>query len=293
MRAVTVGFAKGKVDKKGDRSCIFIFEGQNMYPILKIFGREISTYTVLGLIGVFIGIMTANIRAKKSDIDFAEILSLGAYGTIGALIGARVFSFITQIPEIITGIIKSELTFMLFIRRYILVGGLVFYGGLAGAVAAVYLYCRYIGLPKEKVFILFITVLPLVHVFGRIGCFLGGCCYGIELPPPFGIKVTLPLAGIENMYLFPVQLAESFFNIIIFIVLWMYTKKDKKLINVICLYGLLYAPIRFFLEFLRGDAVRGFVFFLSVSQVISLAAVIVILTILSILRINIIKRRGA
>ena len=57
-------------------------------------------------------------------------------------------------------------------------GGLVFYGGLILAIAVFFIWC---GVRRERVAPvadLFVTVIPLAHAFGRVGCFFFGCCYG-------------------------------------------------------------------------------------------------------------------
>ena len=74
----------------------------------------------------------------------------------------------------------------------------------------------------------------------------------------------------SNTTYFPIQAIEALFNILIMAVLLFYTKKKRIKYSVICLYLIMYSCMRFFLEFFRGDTIRGNFLFFSTSQWISL-----------------------
>lgn len=77
------------------------------------------------------------------------------------------------------------------------------------------------------------------------------------------------------MGLFPVQLTEAVFNFILAAVLLIYLRKKGPVIGTIYIYIISYSVARFILEFLRGDASeRGFIYFLSTSQIISIILII-------------------
>ena len=98
-------------------------------------------------------------------------------------------------------------------------GGQVFYGGLLGGIAGAVVYAkcaRLEGFPDYADTVA--PAIPLFHFFGRIGCFLGGCCYGIE--SDFGFVFTNAVVQSANgVRRFPVQLFESGFNLLLFIFL--------------------------------------------------------------------------
>lgn len=109
--------------------------------------------------------------------------------------------------------------------------------------------------------------IPLFHVFGRVGCFLGGCCYG--LPSAWGFVYRYsPVAEANGVSRFPVQLVEAAWNLVLFLLLARLQRRGRD--RLLPLYLALYAPARFLLEFLRGDAYRGIFLGLSTSQWISL-----------------------
>jgi phosphatidylglycerol:prolipoprotein diacylglycerol transferase len=117
----------------------------------------------------------------------------------------------------------------------------------------------------------------LAHALGRIGCFSYGCCYGRDTGSFIGMLFPPQSpAGSLGVKVIPTQLIESFTLVIIFIVL-NFLKKYKEFEGQIFIYYLmLYAIVRFIIEFFRGDE-RGQILFLSVSQFGS--AVLIVLSI--------------
>lgn len=180
--------------------------------------------------------------------------------------------------------------------------GIVFYGGLIGALISVCVYCKVAKKPLPLYMDMFVVCAPLFHTFGRIGCFFGGCCFGIECP--FGFVPDPSTPGYSaGASLFPVQLLESACDFVIFLVLLRLFRSNGRLKNdailstdaigrqfrrdygdalvgddrlfgngrLIWAYFLMYGCVRFLDEFLRGDAYRGFLGMFSTSQWISLA----------------------
>lgn len=139
----------------------------------------------------------------------------------------------------------------------------VFYGGLIGGFFAVLLYIRKNKLEFWSVADLFVPSILLFCTFGRIGCFLAGCCYGKVSE----CGIVFPLHGHDP--LLPVQLYEAGFTFVTLIVLLILRPERKKPGILLPIYVLTYAAGRFVLEFFRGDMQRG-VYLLSTSQWISL-----------------------
>lgn len=162
-------------------------------------------------------------------------------------------------------------------------GGLMFYGGVLGAVAAILLFARVYRLHPLDVLDLCAAALPLGHAFGRIGCFLNGCCHGFRCQGPGGVSFpagSLPwreqvadgLIGPEapsSLPVVPTQLIEALANLALFAVLYAVARRHPRRGRVTALYLVLYAVVRFHTEMLRGDA-RMQVGALSVGQAVSL-----------------------
>jgi phosphatidylglycerol:prolipoprotein diacylglycerol transferase len=143
-------------------------------------------------------------------------------------------------------------------------GGLIFFGGFALAILAIFGLARWHRLPALRLLDYGVTGLALGHALGRVGCFFGGCCYGLP--------TRLPWASLQAGELrHPVQLYEAAFNVALWILLTRtYLRKPAGGV-VFALYLVLYGIWRFFAEFLRGDA-RQYLLGLHTAQVVSLAS---------------------
>lgn len=207
---------------------------------------------------------------SREDITYGTI-----YGGIGLLIGAKLLYFFTKLPNIILHfdvfweLIKAS---PVDAAAYAF-GGLVFYGGLIGAFLGVYRYCYHFKVSWVGFLDVYAPFIPLVHGFGRIGCFLAGCCYGKEyhgfLSVQFPYNELVPeLCEVPRV---PVQLIEAGLNFIMFgILFYLLRRKKMKTGQLMGIYLLYYAVARYFLEMLRGDIIRGGVGIFSTSQLISL-----------------------
>lgn len=149
--------------------------------------------------------------------------------------------------------------------------GIVYYGGLIGMLVTFGFCVKRKGEDSIALDALAVSI-PLFHMIARVGCFLGGCCYGKEINTPFSIKYTTMANGVINTaFRIPVQLIESLFELFIFFyLLFLVTRNNWQERHILDTYLLFYSIIRFFLEFLRGDIERGIIAGISFSQVISL-----------------------
>lgn len=179
--------------------------------------------------------------------------------------GAKLLYLLTILPQLLENLrlIKDGAW-----RNY-LSGGMVFYGGLAGALAGATLAARFFHLSLERYLPVLIPSLPLAHGIGRLGCFAAGCCYG--LPASWGITYTCSPFAPTGIPLIPVQLIEAGGEIGLCFLLLRLEKKGGAPVRLLGLYALLYAGMRFLLEFFRGDLARGALGGLSTSQWLSLA----------------------
>ncbi len=242
-----------------------------MHPIIHIFGFDLPAYGAAVLIGAVVAALFAVFHNRGSRYIAQRDLGLAAvYALAGMLIGAKVLALITEIPFFISN--ASVIFSSVDSAVGAFMNGWVFYGGLIGGIIGTYMYCRsfkedFCGMAAAAA-----PSIPLFHVFGRIGCFLGGCCYGV--PWERGVVFTESLSAPNGVPLFPVQLVEACAELLIFAVLLIIQHRAREKWIVLPAYLLMYAPARFIIEFWRGDAIRG-VFLLSTSQWVSIALVIV------------------
>lgn len=232
-----------------------------MYNNLLTIGPvTIHGYGLMIAIGVVMAFAVSSRRAKKNGLSDDAVWNMGIIGVIFGFIGAKLLYYLTILPDIIKD--PSILTDFN--------GGLVVYGGIIGGLLAAYIYCR----RKKYSFLSYAdVVLPTVAMaqgFGRIGCFLAGCCYGKVTDGPFYIVFSNSDYAPNGLHLIPTQLISSGLDFLNFAVLTLiYRKyKDRTGMTTVC-YLFFYCIGRFFVEFLRGDVIRGSVGILSTSQFIS------------------------
>ena len=119
----------------------------------------------------------------------------------------------------------------------------------------------------------------LVHLFGRMGCFFAGCCYGIPTDSILGVTFTDEHSQAQPLYtsLHPTQLYEATLLISILGVLWMLKRHKRFEGQLFFIYIILYAAGRSIVEIFRGDLRRGFIIenVLSHSQFISILLIAV------------------
>ncbi len=229
-----------------------------MYPYIHII---LPSYTVMALIGGFVAVCWMFLRMEKYNIQFTAFLKMFALCLIGGFAGSKILFAITQIPGLVENFSVKNL--VLLIPQ----SGLVFYGGLFGVIFMLLWITRKDGDLRTRVFQLATPAMPLFHAFGRIGCFMTGCCYGKELATPI-------LLGSIEITKIPVQLIEAGVELVLFFVLALVEKKHKTT-NLLRIYLIIYAIVRFCDEFLRGDVARGIYFGLSTAQWISIAIIVV------------------
>lgn len=146
--------------------------------------------------------------------------------------------------------------------------GLTFAGALLGFSAGAALHARLSGLGAGFALSFLLPPLALAQAIGRIGCFLGGCCYGTTCD--FGVSYpqgSYPYSLIGAAKVFPVQLVESGCLFVLFILSLFTPFRFRSAV-----YMLGVGLIRFTLEFFRGD-VRGTMFgvtALSPQQILSM-----------------------
>ena len=165
-------------------------------------------------------------------------------------------------------------------------GGLVFYGGLILAIAVFFIWCLVRRERVAPVADLFVTVIPLAHAFGRVGCFFYGCCYGrlsdcacaVSFPrhsPAWGAQVAkglIPNTAPSALPVLPTQLFEAAADLCLFaglLYLFLRNWKTRPGFTTGC-YLVGYACIRFGIEFLRDDMRQQIGDYLSIGQTISI-----------------------
>jgi len=225
----------------------------------------VAYYGLFIAAGIILASFVGWYQVRRYSKDLNDFIIIAAAAGLLGVIGAKLLYIVVSFREIdFSRILEVE-----YISA-VMAGGFVFYGGLIGGLLGLWICYKLLKLDVTAYVRIAIPCLPIVHAFGRFGCSVVGCCYGMQYNGLGKIMYDHSLFAPNHVYLFPIQLTEAVGNLLIAAILLYYInqKGGKKGLE---LYLLLYGILRFILEFFRGDARRGLFFGLSTSQYISLA----------------------
>src|SRR5471030_998622 len=166
------------------------------------------------------GLWTATRRARREKIPGEHIADITLWLMAGAILGARAAYVATYWREEFAGLPFSEIFAVWH-------GGLVYYGGLIGGIAAGIICIRWRKLPLWKTADVLAPSIALGNVFGRTGCLVNGCCYGRPTDLPWGISFPEdnPLHP-PTTPVHPTQIYDASLNLALYLFLaWLFRRK--------------------------------------------------------------------
>ncbi len=181
----------------------------------------------------------ARTRQPWSRIKPEQAEDVVFYVALGTIIGGRLgYMLVYGLSDLISNPLS-----LLTVWK----GGMSFHGGLVGVLVAMWLYARRI---RQPFFVMTDAIAPwcaLGLLFGRIGNFINGELWGKTTSPdaPWAVIV-------DGEARHPSQLYEGFLEgIVLFIVLWLYTRKPRPVMATSGLFLVLYGVFRILVEFVR------------------------------------------
>jgi phosphatidylglycerol---prolipoprotein diacylglyceryl transferase len=237
-----------------------------VHPIvteIELFGvvRPIGGYGLLVAIGVLVSGLLVGRAAWLSKLDVGAVIAGLGYTCGAGFLGAA--GFFVLVEGLRTGDPMAGIQSP----------GLVFYGAVPSGALAAYLAARGFKLPFLRIVDLSVPAIAAGHALGRIGCFLGGCCFGCEWHGPWATTYTDPMAPAAHPSVprHPVPLYEALGLVVLAFVFALAPMKRIGDGRRGLAYVVAYAVLRFSVELLRGDSARGLVLDLvSTSQLVSL-----------------------
>ena len=213
---------------------------KDMYPYYII--GDIDLYSIFIMLGIIAAVIVYRLCADRANIN-AKLYNFTLICALCSIVSGFVFSVLFQAIYNI----KDRGAFIIDGET-----GATFAGGLTGG-AATFLFVYFIFGKKYEskkytrdVIDCAACAIPSAHAFGRIGCLMGGCCYGKPTDSPIGIYMVN--LGYKVV---PVQLFEAIFLFALATVLIILLFKGKK--HIMELYMLSYGVFRFIIEFFRDD----------------------------------------
>jgi phosphatidylglycerol:prolipoprotein diacylglycerol transferase len=237
---------------------------------LKVFG-----YGAMLVVAFITSTWLAYWRARRERLDPEVIGDMSFWVFLFGLIGARLFYCFEYWGD--------DIKSLWDVAQY-WKGGVVYYGGIVGGVAAFFFYWKLRPFPMRPYMDVLAPSIAVGTLFGRLGCFLNGCCFGDLCRLPWGVAFPvnsppwlqhrhLGLIGadaLNSLPVHPTQLYSSLDAFVLFVLLTAFYPLRRRDGEVLGLLMLAYPLSRFVIEYLRNDEA---VFYagMTISQTISVA----------------------
>lgn len=215
----------------------------------------IGSYGVLLTLALGVGALLALVQGKRAGLEEGALISSLALAVAGGFVGAFACSVVVRFVQL--GSLSAAIA----------QPGIVFYGALIGGALGLSVGAWSFGLPLLAAWDAMLPALPIAHAIGRVGCLLGGCCFGAHTELPWGVTYPGEMSARH-----PWPLYEAAVLCVLALLFWRAPNARvpgrRALLYVLC-----YACARLLLEPLRGDAVRGVFGVVSTSQLISIVII--------------------
>lgn len=253
-----------------------------MHPVLIDFGFSVGgipvrlySYGVCMVLGLALAVVLFVHRSRHNH-ELFDLWILALVTFVAGLIGSKLLFIVANL-----GHYRSFSGFP--VREYFM-SGMVWYGGVLLGVPAALVYALVRRMRFLELFDAAAPAMSIGHLWGRVGCFMAGCCYGAPTDLPWAVSFLprsvafsemieedlIPIGSTTTLAVHPTQLYEAIAEVFILASLLVFYRYRRFSGQVAGLYFVLYALMRFGVEFTRGDTYRGSLAGLSTSQLISI-----------------------
>ncbi len=235
-----------------------------------VFGRDIKWYALIILTGIILAILFGIWEGKRTGVSSDTILDIALICIPVAIICARIYyvacewSYYSRYPSEIIQIWN---------------GGLAIYGGIIGGSLSAYIYSRIKKISIGELFDIGGFGFLIGQAVGRWGNFMNVEAYGYQTDLPWGMFVEE-----VNMTVHPTFLYESLWNVLGFVLLFIYRKHKKFSGEVFLMYVVWYGLGRAWIEGLRSDSLYIGSTGIRISQLLAVLTVIVATGIIAVRR---------
>ncbi|MFH1371678.1 MAG: prolipoprotein diacylglyceryl transferase [Planctomycetota bacterium] len=139
----------------------------------------VKSYGLMMVIGFLVAVYVIRRLSRNITPDPQMITNASLYSLIAGVVGSRIFFVVHHF-----NLFKGDLLNMFAIWQ----GGLELLGGVIGSLVVLIFYMRYHKLPVRRYLDILAIGLMLALAFGRIGCFLNGCCFGKPTDLPWAVR---------------------------------------------------------------------------------------------------------
>jgi len=218
---------------------------------------KLPLYGITLLLALIVNIIISTIIIKKYKYKNIEILSLLIYENIGIILGAKTLTYIENYKEVSFDLLRL---------------GLSSYGAVIGAILFIMLFSYQFKKSLKELVLIFMPTIPLMYAIGKIGCFLAGCCHGIEYSGIGHVIYNYSSVAPTGLKLFPIQIVETLVFTLISIYMIKKSFKNKFNIKTLGISFILCGLSKFLLEFFRMSHLGKIISF---TQTISILFIVI------------------
>ncbi len=196
-------------------------------------------YGLMVMLGVVVCNSIAMIISRKKENAYLEFILPTFCGAISAIIGAKALGIVSIMLK--GGILNS-------FGEILDNAGYSYFGGLAAFLFTFWAICKARSIEYVQFERYYLFLIPLLHVFWKIGCFMGGCCFGIPYNGPGAVIFPDRVNSLSGVSVFPVQILEAVGAVLIVIVMII---RRESFVSPLSMLLIMYGLERFVIEFLR------------------------------------------
>ena len=218
---------------------------------------RLPLYGIMILLSLISNIIVVFLIYKKYHFSRDEIIGALVYENIGIVFGAKLLTYIQNYR------VYGKFDFLSL--------GLSSYGAVIGAIVCLVLFGLQFRKKYKDMLFAFMPSIPLMYAIGKIGCFLAGCCYGIEYSGVGSVLYQYSKDAPNNVSLFPVQIVETIIFVFIFIYMIRENIKNRFDWKTLGISFILCGLAKFILDYFRSSHMNVF---LSFNQIISIVFIL-------------------
>ena len=222
-----------------------------------MFDSKIAFYPIFIIISLIANIIVVLLIYKKHKFNQNEIVGALVYENLGIIMGAKILSYLENYK------IYGEFDFFSL--------GLSSYGGVIGAIVCLIIFGLQFKKPIKDMLFTFMPSIPLMYAIGKIGCFIVGCCHGIEYSGFGSVAYNHSLVAAHSVHLFPIQIVETIVFTLIFVYMIIKILKNKFDFKTLGISFMLCGVSKFCLDFLRASHVN---LNISLNQILSIGFIV-------------------
>lgn len=225
-----------------------------MHPeIFQLGFLHVRSYGLMLAIAFLVGTWIAIKEARRLGLDEDKIVSMILVVLVSSVLGARALYVVEHIQEF-----RREWGTMLALWQ----GGLTLYGGVVAGTLGGLVAAKRMGLPIWTAADALAPSFALGTAFGRVGCFLNGCCFGRPTMLPWGVVFPPEsFAGLEfgPAAVHPSQLYFAAAGVLLFGIAWTLRRRLSVPGTLFWTVIVLFALVRIPLDFTRAYEVEAVV----------------------------------